>query len=178
MNKILEVRRSIRKYESTKVSYNLVEQLIKSILRSPSSKNVKPWEFLLVDDATIIDRLSECKKFGSAFLSEAPQCLVVLADESKTDVWIEDASVATTIAHLTATDLGLGSCWIQIRNRFTKHGSSSEDYIREIFDLPSNIRVEAILSFGYPLENKNGINEKGLDFSKVKYNDYNNKFFK
>ena len=47
---------------------------------------------------------------------------VVLSQEEKSDTWIEDGSIALTIGHLTAHELGLGSCWIQIRNRQNADG--------------------------------------------------------
>ena len=40
-----------------------------------------------------------------------------MADPLASDVWIEDASIASIMIQLQAEDLGLGSCWVQVRER-------------------------------------------------------------
>ena len=50
-------------------------------------------------------------------LETAPLAVVICADETLNDAWIEDCSIASILLQLTAQSIGLGSCWIQIRNR-------------------------------------------------------------
>ncbi len=117
MIEILRTRRSIRKYEKKPVDEGLVAVLKEALLRCPSSRGINPWTFVFVDEAGVIDKLSRSKEYGSEFLKGAPLAIVVCGDETKSDVWVEDCSIASIVAHLTAHSLGLGSCWIQIRNR-------------------------------------------------------------
>ena len=51
------------------------------------------------------------------------------------DVWIEDCSIAAIIVHLAAESLGLGSCWIQVRNRQHNAETTSEDYVRDVLGI-------------------------------------------
>jgi nitroreductase len=176
MYKLLENRRSVRKYKPEKVDDQTVNVLIKSILRAPSGKRIDPWEFIYIDDPAILSQLAESKAHGSKLIKDAPQCIVFLADETKTDVWIEDASVAITIGHLAATDLGLGSCWVQIRNRKAADGTDSDTFVRDLLNIPENMRVEAVLAFGYPDEEKSGHSEDGLQLDKVYANQYGKSF--
>jgi nitroreductase len=150
-----------------------IDLILEAMLRSPTGKNLKPWSFLVVDDRETLDKLSVSKAGGAQFLRNAPQCILILADETKTDIWIEDASIAATVGHLTAESLGVGSCWIQVRNRKTSDGMDSETYVQTLFDLPKTIRVVAMLSLGYPDEHKEGHDVSTIDFSVVKYNTYN-----
>ena len=108
------------------------------------------WQFVVVKDKSRIAQLSQAKSHGAAFLKNAPLAIVVCADTSKSDVWVEDASIAAIIIHLTAADLGLGSCWAQIRLRSRDDGSSASDYISNILDLPKHIQVQAIIGIGHP----------------------------
>ncbi len=172
MYKLLETRRSIRKFKQDKVKKETVDLLIKSILRSPSGKNIRPWEFIYVNDEALMTSLSKCKQYGSRFLSKTPQCIIVLVDESQSDIWIEEGAIAMTIGHLSAHALDLGSCWVQIRNRNTETGSSSETFVQTIFNIPSHLRVEGILAFGYADEEKKGVEEAVLLLDKVKINGY------
>ncbi len=177
MYSLLKNRRSIRKYKEEKVDEGVVKILLKSILRSPSGNNINPWEVIYINDKKTISKLSASKAKGAKFLTGTSQCLLILADQSKTDVWIEDASIAATIAHLAAESLGLGSCWIQIRNRFTSDGISSEEYVRELMGIPEKIRVEAIISFGYTDEEKKPRPEEALQLNKIFINGYGKNYF-
>ena len=172
MNTLLKNRRSIRKYKDKQVNAETVDLLIEAMLRSPSSKSINPWEILLVEDEGIVHALANAKAHGAKFLAGATQCLVVIADPTKTDVWIEDTSIVLTVAHLRATDLGLGSCWIQIRNREAASGQSSEAYVRQVLNIPETMAVEGILSFGYPDEEKAGHPDEKLQWDKVHRNVY------
>ena len=55
---------------------------------------------------------------------------------------------------LTAQALGLGSCWVQIRNREHAEDISSEAYIREVLGIPADLRVLSIIAVGYPAETR------------------------
>ncbi|MCK5349278.1 MAG: nitroreductase family protein, partial [Desulfobacula sp.] len=98
--------------------------------------------------------------------------IVVCADVSKSDVWVEDASIASVFIHLAAHDLGLGSCWIQIRKREHNPGKTADAYIKELLKIPDNIMVESIIAIGYPDEVKKGHTKDSLQFHKVSFNTY------
>jgi nitroreductase len=63
---------------------------------------------------------------------------------------VEDCSIAAIVAHLTAHSLGLGSCWIQIRNRAHSIEKTAEKHVQELLGIPSDLRVESIISIGFP----------------------------
>jgi nitroreductase len=113
---LLKKRRSIRKYTDKKVEKEKVLNLIQGALLSPSSRGLRPWEFIVVEDTDLLEKLSFSKP-GAAFLKNSQLGIVILGNPDKSDVWIEDTSIATTIIHLLSEALELGSCWIQIRER-------------------------------------------------------------
>ena len=84
----------------------------------------------------MLEKLSHCKAQASQFIADAPLAIVVTADPLVSDVWIEDASIASIIIQLQAEDMGLGSCWVQVRERFTASGMPSDEYVREVLDIP------------------------------------------
>jgi nitroreductase len=98
--------------------------------------------------------------------------VVVCADPNKSDVWIEDASIASIFIHLAAASLGLGSCWIQIRKRMFDEATTSEDYVRELLNIPDALRVESIVGVGYPDEKKEPHPKEVLQYDKVFQNAY------
>ncbi|MBP8717976.1 MAG: nitroreductase family protein [Candidatus Atribacteria bacterium] len=154
MLSIIKKRRSIRLFQDRRVEREKADQIIKAALLSPSSKNNNPWKFIVVEDKEILLKLSDSKEHGSKFLAKAPLAIVVMADPKQSDVWIEDASLAAIFMILTAQDLGLGSCWIQIRKRNHSVNLSSEDFIKDLLGIPDDLRILCLVAVGYPAEDK------------------------
>jgi nitroreductase len=105
-------------------------------------------------------------------LETAPLAVVICADETKNDVWIEDCSIASIILQLTAQTLELGSCWIQIRNRMYSEKITSEKYIQQLLNIPENYKVLSIVTVGYPEKPRTGKPFEELQFEKIKWNNF------
>ena len=129
MYDMLKTRRSIRKFQDREVEKEKIDIILKSALLSPSSRSRRPWEFIAVTDKSLLDELSRCREHSSAFLKGAPLGIVIVADPKLCDVWIEDTSIAATIIQLSAHSQGLGSCWIQVRDRHGADNIKATDYI-------------------------------------------------
>ena len=172
MIEVLRNRRSIRKYERKEIDTRMQDILKEALLRCPSSRGINPWVFIFVDNRDLLHRLSQSKEHGSAFLKDAALGIVVCGDETKTDVWVEDCSITSIVVQLTAHSLGLGTCWIQIRNRPHTKETTSEKYIQELLGIPEHLRVECIISIGHPAETKTPFPFDRLDFDKIKHNGY------
>jgi nitroreductase len=164
---ILRKRRSVRKYKDEDIEPEIVELLKEAALRSPTSRNFRPWRFIFVQDRSKLEALSKAKPSGSSFLAGARLGVVVCADEDESDVWIEDCSIASIILQLAGQSLGLGSCWIQIRRRMHDDSKTSEDYVRSVLGLPEKMRVESIISFGRPDEEKAPVPAEDLEREKI-----------
>jgi nitroreductase len=147
-------RRSIRRYTDEPVSAADIEILKEAALRAPTSRNLRCWRFEFVTDREKLVALSTAKERWGEFVADAPLGIVVAGDETTSDCWVEDCSIAAAVLQLTATDLGLGSCWIQIRERLHADGSSAERYVRELLGMPAELRVLCILGVGHPAESK------------------------
>ena len=171
---LIQKRRSIRKYLENPVETEKIDQIIEAALRSPSSRGFNPWEFIVVTDKNLLEKLSNAKPHGASFLKNAPLGIVVCADPEKCDVWIEDASIASIFIHLAAESLGLGSCWIQIRKRMYDRTITSDDYIRDLLNIPKKLNVESIVAVGYPAEKKSPHRKDELEYQKVHYGVYGN----
>lgn len=172
MINLLRSRRSIRRYEDRPVHGEHLEILKEALLRCPSSREVNPWTFIFVDDKGQIERLSRSKEHGSFFLEGAPLAVVVCGDETKTDIWVEDCSIASIMLQLAAHSLGLGTCWVQIRLRFHEKEVTAEKYVQELLNIPPHMRVESIIGIGYPAETKQSLPRERLDYTKIRFNGF------
>lgn len=169
---LLRLRRSTRVFKDTHISPELVEMLMRAALMAPTSKRSNSWEFVLVDEPETLKALAVCKKHGSQFLDKAPLAVVVLGYTTRSDVWVEDASIAAILLQLEAEDLGLGSCWIQVRERQAPDGTPSEAYVRDVLGIPSHLGVLAIIAVGVKGEEKAPFDESKLKWEKVHLNGY------
>lgn len=169
---ILRTRRSIRKYKDQKIEEDKLEVIKEALLRSPSGRSINPWTFIIVDDNELLQKLSNAKEHGSALLKNAALGIVVCGDEQKSDTWIEDCSIAAIFTQLTAHSLGLGSCWVHIRNRKHTDKITSESYVKQLLNVPDQIRIDSIIAIGYPDEKKDTVPKEALQYDKIKYNSY------
>ncbi len=172
---LLYKRRSTRKFKKKEIEKEKINILIKGALLSPSSRGLKPWEFIIVNDKKLLSKLSISKEHSALFLKNAPIGIVIIADPDKCDVWIEDCSIASIIIQLTAQSIGLSSCWIQIRERKYDNNISSENYIKKTLNIPEKYKVESIIAIGYPDENLEPHTDNELHIDKIFYNYYYNK---
>lgn len=163
-------RRSIRKFTGEKLRQEDLAELMGTVLMAPSSKGTCCWEFVVVDDRELLQRLSRCKEHGAAMLAEAAAAIVVLADPSVSDVWVEDASVATTYLLLQAEDSGLGACWVQVRNRCTADGCQAEEVVRRILNIPSRWRILSLVALGHKAQERKPFSPERLNWDKVHVN--------
>ena len=165
----------MRKFTSEELTQEEVVTLLKAALMAPTSKRSNCWQFIVVDEKECLERLSYCKKSGSDFLKDTALAIVVLADPLASDVWIEDASIASIYLQLQAEDLGLGSCWIQVRERFTTDGVSANEYIHEVLDIPLQLQVLSIIAIGHKGMERKPFDEKHLQWEKIHINKYGGK---
>lgn len=146
---LIQKRRSYRDFTDEEIDPEHVKLILRAALMSPTSKSRRSWQFIVVDDKISIEKLSDAKDNGAKFLSKSSLAIVVLGDPMENDCWIEDGSIAAISMQLQAEELGLGSCWVQMRGRGLSDGMSSDVVIRGILDIPENYNVLCVLGFGH-----------------------------
>lgn len=172
---MLRRRRSIRRFAAKPVPAEKVEALLEAALRAPSSRGLRPWEFVVVTEPATLRTLATAKQHGAEFLAGAPLAMVVAADPRRCDVWVEDCAIAALCLQLAAVSLGLESCWAQIRLRRHADGRDAEAHVRELLDLPDHFAVDCIIGIGYPAEQKAGHPRTTLPFGKVHRERFSNR---
>lgn len=145
---IMKCRRSIRKYTGEEIPSDKLNMILQAGLLAPSSKNIRPVEFIVIEDKDTLKKLSESKQAGAGMVADASCAVVVIGDVRKADAWVEDCSLAMGYMLLMAENLGIAACWVQERLRKTSLGKESGIYVRELLEIPPYYEVEAILSLG------------------------------
>lgn len=145
---VLLKRRSTRKFNDKPITKDELDKILKAGLLAPSSMNRKPISFLVVERQETLAELAQAKDHGAELLKDADKAIVVIADTMISDTWCEDSSIALTYLHLAATDLGIGSCWVQIHMR-KKDGVYAEKVVRDIIKIDEHYRIAGIMALGH-----------------------------
>jgi len=145
---LIEKRKSIRSYKPQDVEEEKLNYILQAFRKAPSAKNLQPWKLIIVKDKKKISDLSiACN--NQTFLSEAPILIVACAKEDEAygvmggymNSYSVDIALALEHLILAATEKGLGTCWI---------GAFKEKLVKDLLDVPDNVRVVAITPVGYP----------------------------
>ncbi len=174
-SELIKNRRSMRKFTDQELSQEEVVALFKAALMAPTSKRSNCWQFIAVDDKETLKELSHCKEHGASFLADGALAIVVTADPLASDVWVEDASIASIMIQLQAEDLGLASCWIQIRERVTSTGMPSDEYVRGVLDIPLQLQVVSIIVVGRKGMERKPVDERHWQWDKIHIKKYGGK---
>ena len=164
---LVQLRRSHRKFTQEEIDAEDVRQILRAGLMAPTSKGQRAWQFVLVDNQLDIEKLSDAKDLGSQFMKGAPLAIVVLGDPMQNDCWVEDGSIAAISMQYQAEELGLGSCWVQMRGRGLADGTSADTVIRGILDIPENFSVLCVLAVGHKADERKPQNEDKLKWENV-----------
>lgn len=146
---LAEQRYSVRQYDSRPVEPEKIEEILKIGNMAPTAKNIQPQRIYVLQTEESLKKLAQITPMGY----EAPVVLMIAYNTD--EEWknplqegihsgTEDVSIVATYMMLRATELGLGSCWI---NYF----KNSE--IEKAFQLPKNEKVVLLLPIGYPAQN-------------------------
>jgi nitroreductase len=164
---LLMQRRSIRKYKKELLTPDETRMILEAALLSPTSKNRHSWEFIAVEEKEMLARLSLCKPQSATFIADAALAVVVMGNPLVSDAWIEDASIAAINMQLQAEELGIGSCWVQVRNRYYSDMMSSGDYINELLQVPMPLEVVCVIAFGRKEKERTPADLENLHWEKV-----------
>jgi nitroreductase len=137
----IRTRRSIRKYTGEKIPRADLEKIVDAARLAPTGNNKQPWDFIVVTDQAMIDRL----KVASQWMDKAGAIIAVVMDPSSR-WWIEDASAAVENMLLTCTALGYGACWLE------GYTLPREDEFKKLLDIPTSKRLITLVPVGVPAE--------------------------
>ncbi|MDO5395054.1 MAG: nitroreductase family protein [Bacteroidales bacterium] len=164
---LLLTRHSIRRYTDEKIDPDKVKDILQAALLAPTSKSARPWQFVVVEDPETLQALAGCKPLGAHSLKTCVLAVVVCADPAVSPMILEDCAIAAEFMQLQAAVLGIGSCWVQVRGRDNAEGIPSDDVVRQLLDIPADITVECIMTFGYSAETRRPVDPSKLKWEKV-----------
>ena len=164
---LVQRRRSHRRFTDAQVSPEDLQIILRAALMSPTSRGQRNWHFAVVDRKDDLLKLSDAKDGAGHFIKDAALAIVVMGDPEVNDCWVEDCSIAAISMQYQAEDLGLGSCWIQMRGRGLSDEHTANEVIHGILGLPEHLEVLCVLAIGHAADERQPQNEDKLKWENV-----------
>ena len=164
---LIQQRRSCRQFTEEEVSPEDLQVILRAALMSPTSRGQRDWHFAVVDNKSDIEKISDAKDIAGKFMKDAPLAIVVMGVPEDNDCWIEDCSVAAISMQYQIEELGLGSCWVQMRGRGLSDGHTANEVIHGILGLPDEYEVLCVLAIGHPTGKRRPHSEDVLKWENV-----------
>ncbi|HEX2971095.1 MAG TPA: nitroreductase family protein [Tepidisphaeraceae bacterium] len=136
----IAARHSTREFTDKSIPKPTLEQIIDAGRLAPTARNEQPWEFVVVTDRTLLQRVANATDYGR-FIATAAACVVVLCKDTK--YYLEDGCAATENILIAATALGVQSCWIAGDKK--PYGAT----IADILGIPPTHKLISLLALGY-----------------------------
>lgn len=169
---LLVKRRSYRKFTEELLTPEETQGIMEAALLSPTSKNARSWEFVVVENKDMLKNIAVCKPNNGTFIADAALAVVVIGNPLLSDAWIEDASITSINMQMQAEEFGLGSCWVQVRGRMYSETITSSQYICDILEIPHPFEVLCVLAFGRKVKERTPNNTDELMWEKVHIGKY------
>ncbi len=147
--KAIKKRRSVRGYLDKTIPKQVLDCILEAARLAPTAANKQPFKLILVTDKQNKAKLVEASR-KQTFIEEAPIVVVGCAFPEESYQTIggtihtsEEIDVSIVFDHLMlqAAEEGLGTCWI---------GAFDESKVKEILNIPSNVKVIGLTPLGYP----------------------------
>jgi len=158
----IRTRKSVRKYLDKTVEEDKLLAILAAGRLAPSASNRQEWRFIIVKDRKTKKKLAEAAN-SQSFVAEASVVIVACAETDEHVMRCGQAcypiDVAIALDHITlaAVELGLGTCWI---------GAFDENKVKQILEVPAEIRVVALMPLGYPYDSSVA-NKKRLPLNEI-----------
>lgn len=140
-------RRSVRKFNNKEISQENIETLLKAAMSAPSARNEQPWQFLVITDRKILDKIPTVHEYAQMCL-QAHAAIITCADLStyKYDdtFWVQDMAAATQNILLAARALELGAVWTGVYPNEQRINAVSK-----LFELPPKLIPFSIIPIGH-----------------------------
>lgn len=151
---VINKRHSVRAYTEEAISNEDIESLLRSAMRAPSAANEQPWEFVVIRDKAILEKVGGINSWAR-YANKAPVAILVCLNEQKEKekgMGILDIGMCSENIMLAATAMGIGSVFTGIypyKDRM--------DGFRKLCNLPDYIEPIGLIILGKPkIEDKSG----------------------
>lgn len=136
----IKKRRSVREYKDKTISKEILQNLVDAARLAPTARNVQPWEFIVIANPDTLKKIGGLAENGR-FMAQAKACIAIFCADTK--YYLEDGCAATQNLLISATALGIGSCWV---------AGDKKPYCNQVSSLlnvPASFKLVSLIALGY-----------------------------
>ena len=151
--KCLKGRRCVRTYLDKDIPKSVLKDIIDCARLAPTARNTQPWQFVVVTNPDLLNRIAEIATHGK-FIKDSAACILVFCLDY--DYYLEDGCAATQNIMLAAYANEIGACWV---------AGDKKEYVKEISKLvgaTNDLNLVSIIPLGYTEDFPDAYNKKSL----------------
>ncbi len=154
VSEAIRQKRAVRKFREAALPEEVVHAILDAGRRSQSTKNEQNWQFIAVQDKSLLKALSECGTYAGHLAGAALGVAILTPGPGSKFQYLFDAGQAAAYMQLAAWELGVGSCLASIYE---------PEKAQKILGFPDEWVLHIALSFGYPADEVkfNSVPKKG-----------------
>ncbi|KPJ57185.1 hypothetical protein AMJ49_01055 [Parcubacteria bacterium DG_74_2] len=148
--KAIKNRRTIRLFKQKEIPKKIFQSCIDCAHLAPSSRNLQPLEYILVNDKNIREKIFDTLDWGGKLPEEKPDknhkptvYVIVISNKKINKKSGIDTGLAVANLVISAFSKGLGSCIL---------GAINRNKIRSILKVPKNFEIKLVIALGFPAE--------------------------
>ena len=138
-------RRNVREFKRDPIPPDDLDRILEAARRTPSSRNLQPWDFVVVTDRGQLERLAGVWR-GAWHVAGAAAAIALIApkpdDESRNWLYYDLGQASMSIM-LAATGLGVGTAHAAVVD---------QDLASDVLGFPEDRFCAAVISVGYPAD--------------------------
>jgi nitroreductase len=139
-------RRNVRDFADRPIEGEVLDRILESARRTPSSMNQQAWDFVVVTDRDRLYALSKVWIYAAHVATSAATIALVAPrsdDPDTRETYQFDLGQVSMSVMLAAADEGIGSCHAAV---------AEQDLARELMGLPADRECMWLISLGYPAD--------------------------
>lgn len=145
-------RHSVRRYTDQTISEEQLAKILAAGTSGPSCVYAQDWEFIVVRDQCVLDKMVECCDAPAAPARRCSVCILICGNLERAfppakDYWIIDGAIAGENMVIAATSMGIGSVWLGVYPEMNR-----VENLQRCFELPEFIVPHSMIAMGYPDE--------------------------
>lgn len=167
---VIKKRRSIREFNGLPVKAEEINKLLEAAMQAPSANNEKPWEFIVVRDKDMLEKLAKVNPYAGC-VARASVAIVFLTRMNrmqKLSRWyMQDMSAAVQNLLLETVYLKLGAVWIGVDPDIER-----KKYVSNLLQVPPYSVPFSIVAIGRPKREEDNHYINRFDTKRIHYEMY------
>jgi nitroreductase len=129
---------------SRRIGEDDINEILRAGMNAPSADDTQPWEFVVVDDRGLLEKLSQTTAWTKA-TATASHAVIICAEPDE----LQEMNVGIAVQNLAlaAANLDIGSLIMDVMS-----SGETQNTVKELLGIPAGYTAYIMIALGYPVE--------------------------